>query len=288
MGPPYAEVIGDPIAHSKSPLIHKFWLEQIGLAGDYRRTHVRLDELAPFLAERRADPDWRGCNVTIPHKQSVIPHVDATSPVVSRLGAVNCITRQGGTDAPLIGGNTDWSGFLEPLQPWLQRGEQPGFGYVLGAGGAAAAVSYALDHAGFTVVSVARDRAKVLALRHRLGLSDDALAIALDSFRSRGAAGTLDGNSRRLDVLVNTTPLGMGGFPPLDIDLGGLPVTTIVYDIVYDPLETPLLAQARRRGMPTLDGLQMLVGQAAEAFELFFARPAPRTHDNKLRALLIA
>jgi shikimate dehydrogenase len=285
MGVPYAEVIGDPIAHSKSPLIHKFWLEKLGLGYDFRLTHVRPGEVADYLETRRLDPDWCGCSVTIPHKQAVIGRLDRLVPEAASIGAVNCVTREGRVDPLLIGDNTDWIGFLEPLRPWLNEEHEFRLAYVLGTGGAAAAVSYALDKSGFTIVTVGRDHGKELALRHRLRLFDDDLC---DDLHRMGELAPMEWGDRTnvLDMLVNATPLGMEGFPVLDLNLLARPRETIVYDLVYHPLETPLLHRARELGMPTIDGLAMLIGQAAVAFERFFAEKPPREHDAELRELL--
>ena len=121
MTSPYAEVIGDPIVQSKSPAIHGYWLGKLGLEADYRACHVTADGLAAYLAERREDPDWRGCNVTMPHKQAVIALLDRLEIGAEMVGAVNTIVprRRAGRPAMLIGSNTDVAGFLEPLQPLL-------------------------------------------------------------------------------------------------------------------------------------------------------------------------
>jgi shikimate dehydrogenase len=285
MGIPYAEVIGDPIAHSKSPLIHKFWLEKLGLDYDYRRTLVAPGQLQDFLERRRADPDWCGCNVTMPHKRAVLDLLDEVQPAARRIGAVNCIVREGRGQPRLLGTNSDWSGFLEPLKPWLERDHQMRLAYVVGTGGAAAAVSYALVNSDFTLVTVGRDPAKQLALRYRLDLRDDDLCTDLAWLADTGP-GDWGDRTDVLDLLVNATPLGMRGFPPLQIDLRGRPDGSLVYDLVYDPLDTLLLRDARERGMQTIDGLAMLISQAARAFELFFVEEAPREHDAELRELL--
>jgi shikimate dehydrogenase len=185
-----------------------------------------------------------------------------------------------------VGSNTDVEGFLEPLRPLLEPGHDYLFASVLGTGGAAAAASYALRAAGFLVISYGRTRAKAQAFRDSLGLDPDpdfALEIC-DLVGAGVVAGAPDPN--RLDLLVNATPLGMRGFAPLEIDLDGWSRDVIVYDLVYTPVETDLLRAARVRGMPTIDGLAMLVGQAALAFELFFEAPAPREHDAELLDLL--
>jgi shikimate dehydrogenase len=282
---PWAEVIGDPVAQSKSPLIHGFWLERLGLAGRYQRCHVTGDGLAAYLAARRGDPSWRGCNVTIPHKQAVIPLLDAIDPVAAAIGAVNTVVRDGDR---LIGYNSDAPGFLEPLRPLLARAWLFRMARVIGAGGAARAIVHALAAEGFTTVVYARDPAKAAALQPDPALvaSIDALGDPLDF--------AWDDRSGVLDLVVNTTPLGMTGQAPLAIDFSHVPPGAILYDIVYAPLETELLAEARARGHATIDGLAMLIGQAAVAFEHFFGRRAPRDGDGlgdgdaTLRALLTA
>ncbi|AMG72674.1 shikimate dehydrogenase [Sphingopyxis granuli] len=268
--PPYAEVIGDPIAHSKSPLIHGFWLEALGIAGDYRRAHVRPDGLAAYIAERRADPDWRGCNVTIPHKVAVMDLVDDPGNIRGTIGAMNTVVRQ--PDGALIGTNTDAAGFYAPLAELDLEGAPVA---VVGAGGAARAVLFALARAGVGPVTILnRSPLKAMGLLVTFGLKGD--VVALDAPLPPAA------------LLVNASSLGMTGQPPLDLDLTPLPEGAIVYDLVYAPLRTGLLAAAEARGLDTVDGLDMLIGQAALAFELFFGRPPPEGRDDELRALLTA
>lgn len=267
---PYAEVIGDPIAHSKSPLIHNFWLDALGIEAEYRKTHVTAEGLAAYFLERRADPDWLGCNVTIPHKIAVMDYTDDPGGVRERIGAMNTIACE--TGGPLVGTNTDAGGFLQPLL----RDKWKGQGAVLvGAGGAARAVLFALTSLGVGDITVmVRDAAKGQALLDRAGVVG----------RVIGMADPLPPT----DLLVNTSSLGMVGQPALDLDLEPLPESATVYDIVYAPLETGLLQAARRRGLKTLDGLEMLIGQAALAFDIFFDAQAPRDRDEELRALLLA
>lgn len=285
MGRPYAEVIGDPIDHSKSPLIHNFWLAKLGLPYEFRRTRVRRGQLGAFLQHRRADTDWCGCSVTLPHKADALGHVDEYSRLVAKIGAANCLTRIGTTDRKIVAHNTDWSGFLEPLEPWFKEEATYRLATVIGAGGAAAAASYALDRSGFPVISVNRDLGKAFAMRRRLDLFDDDLVMDLGSLEipAETRAGSRDGAQ---DLLVNATPLGMAGFPPLRLDLSRLSPGTAVCDLVYHPIETDLLRQARHRGLRVFDGLGMLIGQAAAAFALFFVESAPREHDAELRELL--
>lgn len=280
---PFAEVIGDPIAHSKSPAIHKFWLAKAGLEADFRKTRVEPGELATFFAGRRADPEWLGCNVTIPHKQAVAPHLDRIDPVAEKIGAINLVVRESG--GQLVGYNSDAAGFIEPLRPLLARRHLFRMARIIGAGGAARAVAHALWAEGFTIVIIARDPVKAEALRSHFDPGHSYVGSLADFAVPTDFA--FDDREGVLDLVVNTTSLGMTGQPPLQIDFSHVPPGAVVYDVVYAPLVTPLLAEARARGLRTFDGLEMLVGQAAVAFEKFFGRPAPRQHDAELRELLL-
>ncbi|HZV18597.1 MAG TPA: shikimate dehydrogenase [Sphingobium sp.] len=267
---PYAEVIGDPIAHSKSPVIHNFWLEELEIDAEYRKTCVTREELPGYFLQRRADPDWLGCNITIPHKITALDYVDDPGGVRERIGAINTVACE--TGGPLIGTNTDAGGFLQPL---LARQWHGGHAILVGTGGAAQAIGFALRSVGVSALTiVARDAAKGQALLGRLGMD----GMVRDFAAPLPAA----------DLLVNATSLGMTGQPAYAPDLAALPTSALVYDIVYAPLETPLLAAARKRGLETLDGLEMLIGQAALAFDIFFDAPAPRERDAALRERLLA
>ncbi len=285
---PYAEVIGDPIAHSKSPLIHGYWLESLGLDGRYDRCHVTPEGLGDYIATRRSDRDWRGCNVTIPHKQAVMPLLDRIDPAAARIGAVNTVVRA--PDGALEGYNTDFGGFLEPLRPILGQPHLFRMARIIGAGGAARAIAHALAGEGFTLAFIARDPVKARPLLHEVDpqAGDEMLARLGDWAHPTDFA--WGDRSGVLDLVVNATSLGMHGQPPLDIDFSHVPPGALVYDIVYAPLETPLLATARSRGHETVDGLSMLIGQASEAFGRFFDAPAPRDPDSDavLRARLVA
>lgn len=279
----YAEVIGDPISQSKSPAIHSFWLNKLGIEADYRAAHVTAAGLADYFAARRDDPDWRGCNITMPHKQAALAQLDAVDPQAARIGAVNTVVR--GADGGLTGFNTDAPGFLEPLLPRLAETHLYRMARVLGAGGAARAIVAALAGAGFTLVLAARDPAKARAMLDELAPRGEHHAVSLDHFATPTDF-AFDDRAGLLDLVVNASPLGMAGQPPLVFDFSHVPPGSVVYDIVTNPLETPLLAGARGRGFETIDGLAMLIGQAAVAFEKFFGQPAPRAHDGELRDLL--
>ena len=265
----YAEVIGDPIAHSLSPAIHQHWLERAELTADYRAFHVEQADLARYLTSRRDDPDWRGCNVTLPHKVAVLELVDDADAVRASVGAANTVVRR--ADGALFATNTDPGGFWAPVAEMDLAGRPVA---VLGGGGAARAVLWALAQVGVGEVTVLnRNVLKASALLARLGL--------------KGRALPLDAPLPPAALLVNATALGMRGQAPLPIDLSPLPDDSVVYDLVYAPLETPLLAQARARGLATVDGLEMLIAQAALAFELLFGTPPPDGDDEALRERLI-
>ena len=269
---PYAEVIGDPIAHSKSPLIHRHWIEAAGIRADYRTAHVTAAGLAEYFADRRADPDWRGCNVTIPHKLAVFDHIADPGGVRDTIGAANTVFR--GEDGGFVLTNTDAAGFYAPIAELDLAGAPV---VVIGAGGAARAVLFALARLGVGQVTILnRNVLKAAALLSVFGLKGQALA--------------LDAKLPSAALLVNASALGMVGQASLDLDLSTLPDDALVYDLVYAPLETPLLAAARARELETVDGLDMLIGQAAIAFELFFGVAPPRdeTLNAQLRALLTA
>lgn len=282
---PYAEVIGDPIAHSKSPVIHGFWLDRLGLPGEYRRAHVKAGDLPAFLSDRRADPDWCGCNVTIPHKQAVLSLLDAIDPVACKIGAVNTIVAR---DGKLTGYNSDATGFLEPLKPWLDQRHLLRTARIFGAGGAARAVAHGLWSQGFTLILAAR-KAEAAA---EIAAGFDPAHVHVTDLAHFAEPQDFDWKdmSDRLDVVVNATPLGMAGQAALEIDLSHLPPGAVVYDAVYAPLETPFLAEARAAGHPVIDGLQMLIGQARIAFKLLFDADAPSDPESEaeLRALLLA
>jgi shikimate dehydrogenase len=265
----YAEVIGDPIKHSKSPLIHGFWLKKLGIVADYHAHHVPAEGLGDYFATRRADPDWRGCNITLPHKIAALDHVTDPGGVRQSIGAINTVFR--GEKGELVGTNTDAAGFFAPIadDEWAHRDA-----IVIGAGGAARAILFALAQADIGSVTVlARSPLKAAALLSHFGLKGQVLK--------------MDAPLPAAELLVNSSPLGMVGQPPLDIDLSPLPDNAVVYDVVYTPLETGLLARARDHGLDTVDGLDMLIGQAAFAFELFFGQAPPADCEDELRALLL-
>jgi shikimate dehydrogenase len=271
----YAEVIGDPISHSKSPLIHGFWLQKLGIAADYRACHVRPGDLGDYIAARRTDSDWRGCNATIPHKEAVISHLDRLDAKAAAIGAVNTVLR--GADGTLTGTNTDVDGAGEAVAGVDICGRHA---VVIGAGGAA--------RAAFALLA-AKDCASVRALARTPQKAVDAAAgsgLAIDARLFVAGSGAFDGAA----LVINATQLGMTGQEPMPgfvlDELTVLAPDALVFDMVYAPLETALLRGARGRGLKTSDGLVMLIGQAATAFEKFFGVAPPREHDAELRGKL--
>lgn len=256
-------IIGHPIAHSRSPLIHGQWLAEHGLAGSYEPVAVLPGEVPAFVARIRAG-EFAGGNVTVPHKEAVLPLLDHVSETARRMGAVNTVWRA--QDGTLHGDNTDAFGFLAHLDALVPGWEgKVATALVLGAGGASRAVIHGLTERGVATILLAnRNLARAQALAAEFG--EHAVPTP---WEERAAA------VATADLIVNTTSLGMKGQPPLDLDLAGMRPGTIVDDIVYLPLETPLLAQARLQGGIPVDGLGMLLHQAVPGFERWFGvRPA--------------
>lgn len=255
-------VIGWPIGHSRSPLIHNYWLKHYGIDGIYERVPVQAANLPAFL-EGLADAGFAGCNVTLPHKEAAFQLVEAADENTERLGVVNTVFfRQG----RLFGTSTDGEGFIANLHagaPALKLKNERAV--VLGAGGAAMAIAGALLDEGVSEICLAnRTQDRSQQLRRKFGN-----AVKPANWQDRDEI--LTGCS----MLVNTTSLGMTGQPPLEIGLAKLPAHAVVTDIVYSPLETALLKQATQMGLTTVGGLGMLLHQAVRGFELWFGtRPA--------------
>jgi shikimate dehydrogenase len=251
---PYAEVIGDPVAQSRSPAVHGAWLAEAGIDAAYHATRLTRDDLADFFASRRDDPFWRGCNVTAPLKQAVIPFIDRLDPAAAEIGAVNCIVPE---PAGLTGYNTDVDGAFAALDGSDLEG---GIATLIGAGGAARAGLHALQALGAQVRILARSPDKARAL-------GDFAIFPFERTREAMAGAS---------AIVNASTLGMAHADPMpDALLAALPAGALVFDMVYHPEETALLAAARARGLRTVGGLVMLEGQARRAFRLFFGGLTP-------------
>jgi shikimate dehydrogenase len=264
-------LIGWPAAHSRSPLIHHYWLRKLGIAGGYNIEAVPPEGFAEFVLHLSTH-GFVGANVTIPHKERalILSKPDARA---SAVGAANTLWYEGGE---LRSTNTDIEGFINNLDTCA-----PGWGtaseaLVLGAGGAARAVVFGLIERGIKRVHLAnRTVGRARALADQFGASVD--PVSWDAIRDR---------LPRAGLLVNTTSLGMHGQPPLEVDVGLLPPHAVVADLVYVPLQTPLLSAARARGLKSADGLGMLLHQAVRGFELWFGQRPEVT--SELRDLVEA
>ncbi len=267
-----AGVIGWPVKHSLSPALHRYWLTQYGIAGSYDHYPVAPDDLEGFIATLAAE-GFAGINSTLPHKEHVarlMTRLDDTARVV---GAVNMVVVE--ADGTLTGHSTDGFGFVANLRAeapqLILKGART---LVLGAGGAAMSILHALKAAGAELTLCNRTQARAEKLAAHLG------DMSIIPWAGRSAA------LAHCDLLINTTSLGMGGQPPLDIDLQAMPPGGVVADCVYAPLETDLLAAARARGLTPVDGLGMLIHQARPAFKAWFGVDPDVTPE--LRAHLLA
>jgi shikimate dehydrogenase len=253
-----AGVMGWPVAHSRSPVIHNHWIQQHNCQGAYGLFPVAPENLEIAIRGLSA-LGFAGCNITIPHKVEAMKHMDWVDPLAQRMGAINTIVVQ--ADGALHGFNNDGYGYIQSLrdvQPHWRADAGPAV--VLGAGGAARAIVVSLIDQGATEIRILnRTRAKADALMQEFGST----VTALDwSERHEALAGA--------SLLVNTTSQGMHHEPALDLNLTDLPTDTLVSDAIYIPLETPLLAAARQRGNTTVNGLGMLLNQARPAFHAWF------------------
>ena len=271
-----AGIMGWPVAHSRSPLLHGFWLEETGINGAYLPLPVRPEHIERAL-RALSILGFRGCNLTIPHKRAVLSVVDRVEPLARRIGAVNTVIVS--PDGTLEARNTDAYGFRENLREivpdWQPRS---GSAIILGAGGSARAVVAALTDAGVSEIRIVnRTISRAEAVARDLATASTRITVHSWAEASRV--------QRDAGLLVNTTSLGMTGEPPLVLDLL-LPLSAPVVDVVYVPLETGLLAAARRRGHPVVDGLGMLLHQGRPGFEAWFGTPVRVTRE--LRAAIIS
>jgi shikimate dehydrogenase len=255
-----AAVIGWPIGHSKSPVLHGYWLDRYGLDGAYVPLAVSPENL-PLAIRALPRMGFAGANLTVPHKVAVMGLLDRIDANATRIGAVNTLVCA--PDGTIEGRNTDGFGFLENLRHGRPRfSAADGRSVVLGAGGAARAIVAALlDDGAPEILLLNRSDSRAAQLARDLGGP-----IRIGAWADRDAA--LAGAA----LLVNTTSLGMKGQPPLALALDALPKTALVSDIVYAPLETPLLAAAKARGNAVADGIGMLLHQARPAFAAWFGR----------------
>lgn len=254
---PKAGVIGWPVHHSRSPLIHQYWLKQQAIEGQYETIPVSPEESDAYFRNFK-NAGLVGVNITIPHKETVIPHLDHIDDAAKAIGAVNTVWIENGK---LHGGNSDWKGFTDNLDEWAPGWDKnPHRALVLGAGGAARGVIYSLIARGFESVTVAnRTLSRAEELAENFGSPVIPIELSQAYHIAQDAA-----------LIVNTTSLGMKNNPPLPLNLEGISKDCLVSDIVYSPLETPFLKLAKSRGNKTVDGLGMLLHQAKMGSKLWF------------------
>lgn len=265
MTSPYAEVIGDPVDHSLSPVIHGFWLEALGIEASYGRRKVTRADLPAYLEEKRADENWRGSNVTMPLKLDAVALADGTTDRAVAAGAANVLMMREGK---LVAANTDVGAIAILLTRLYEAKARMGSVTLLGNGGAARAALVALKLVGLSAVRIqARDLGAAVKLAVEFGLEAEPAPFTAQI---------------ESDGLINATPLGMPGQQCLNCDLSHIPQAGWVFDMVSEPAETPLIAAGRHRGLKTVGGLEMLVEQAASSFKLFFDKDAPRDRDAEL------
>lgn len=268
-----AAVIGNPVGQSLSPLMHGHWFETLSLEGQYQAVEVQPGELRAVM-DRFNHEGYAGFNITVPHKTAIVPLLDRLAPLAREMGAVNTVRFN--PDGTATGINTDGIGFLKHLKETAPNRPTDKPVLILGAGGAARAAALALLNDGASMIMVAnRTRAKAEAVASEVGRGRITVVEWEDRSTAVGAAG----------LIVNTTALGMIGQPALEIDLSNAANDTVVYDIVYKPLNTPLLQAAKERGLTTVDGLGMLVHQGAAAFKIWFGREVD--YDDALRQKLL-
>jgi shikimate dehydrogenase len=274
--PLLAGLIGWPVHQSKSPVIHEFWLRQLGIDGHYIRLPVRPGEVARAFRGMAA-LGFAGVQATMPHKRACYDLVDHHTSAARALGAVNTVIVE--PDGSLTGENTDLPGFVEPLAGLSFAGERV---TVLGAGGAAAAVLAGLVSLGARKIAVVNRTAEGTA-RLLDDLSETLAGCDVEAADWDRAQALADQSA----LVANATSLGMNGYPAQPLRADSLRDDAIVYDIVTHPHDTPLLRAAAARGLRTHDGLEMLVGQAREAFRRFYDAEPPKAADGDLRKLLI-
>lgn len=266
---PFAEVIGDPIDASKSPVIHRFWLERLAIAATYRREQVERGRLDDYLARRRPNPDWRGANVTMPLKLDAVSVADEVTDRAVAAGAANILIPRGDQ---LVAGNSDVGAVMLLLAQLHEAGRAMRQITLFGNGGAARAVLVACRSLNFTnVVIHARNMNRATKLAVEFGLQH----------APRPMDAEVAGSG-----IINATPLGMQGQDCLNCDVAKLDEDGWVFDLVSAPVRTKLVEAAEQRGLAIVDGIDMLVEQAAASFSLFFGANPPRQHDAALFAML--
>ncbi|NDE90753.1 MAG: shikimate dehydrogenase [Alphaproteobacteria bacterium] len=282
-----AGVMGWPVAHSRSPLLHNYWLRRYGINGAY--VPLAVDPVGlPSALRALSALGFAGCNITVPHKESALALVDSVDALAKKVGAINTVIVK---DGKLIGSNTDVYGFTTNLETAGKAWNKKKPALVVGAGGAARAVIIALAQSGCSDIRITNrtnDRAIALAkeMNEAIKEKSSSLISRPSSLITPVAWQDRDDAMRDCATLINTTTQGMQGQPPLDINLRALDDHALVTDLVYTPLLTPLLIEARRRNHPIVDGLGMLLHQAVPGFHAWYG-VKPEV-DETARQLLLA
>jgi shikimate dehydrogenase len=266
---PFAEMIGDPVDHLRSPIVIRFWLEQAGIDAAFTAVRVERAALGSFIARHRADPAWKGCTIAAPLKLEALMLADDITDRAAAAGAANLLAPR---DGRLVAANTDVGAMLAVLAPLLERHSAQGI-TILGDGGAVRSALVALKLLGAMplVRLQSRDHAAATKVSVEFGIEYQPVPFNTP-IASSG--------------LVNATPLGRPGFPAVDLDLARMPGQGWVVDLVADGADTTLLGRARSRGLLAVDGTAVLVEQCAASFELLFGASPPRAHDEQLFAML--
>lgn len=272
MREPFAEVIGDPVAQSLSPYLHNHWLRVIGISARFSAERVRASDLPDYVRSRKGDPEWRGCSVTLPHKQNIAPLLDDLDESARRVGAVNCVYRS--PEGGLVGCNTDVDGIAFALREVSTQGEAAA---LIGAGGAArAALDHLLRSDTREVNIMVRNSVRADALRQT---APDRVRVFPFTHVELALTGT--------NLVINASPLGMTGAQPMPLHLleaiSRHAARATLFDMVYEPRITAFLALTEGGTMRPIGGMAMLIGQARAAFPRFFAQAAP-TDDPELPA----
>ncbi|MGI9461935.1 MAG: shikimate dehydrogenase [Alphaproteobacteria bacterium] len=271
---PIAGVIGQPITHSLSPLLHHYWLAKMNLFGRYEARDIAVDDINFFFDDlRQAEVGWVGCNVTLPHKIAALENCDSLSPTAKKIGAVNTITLR---DKKLYGDNTDGFGFIKNLESWQDfRDSKKSCAVILGAGGAARGVIYGLQALGYQhIVVINRTLDKLQNLQKDFGV----IIAGINDIKKY-----LD----EANILVNATSLGLAG-EDVPIDFKKLPKGILLHDIIYGATPTPFLKKGRQFGFATRDGLDMFIYQAVIGFKQWFHSDKNPPIDDELRQYLLS
>ena len=270
-----AAVIGHPIAHSLSPKLHNFWLSKYSIAGKYEKIDVAIDKLEDFLLNLQVN-GFSGINITIPHKENaykILSEIAEISPIAQKIGAVNTVYFK---DGKLAATNTDGYGFLQSLQQQINLDDLAKKRVLLiGAGGAARSIAASLTEKSVKSLTIAnRTQARAVVLNEQLKLSAKIINFT-----------DIDDYIADIDILINTTSLGMVGKAELLINLDKLPLNSVVADIIYKPRFTKLLTAAKQRGNKIVEGIDMLIYQAVPGFQLWFGQQ-PKIGDEERQLLL--